>query len=249
MKKPDSPTASGLFEGLEGTARRFVGMMPVVILLGVIVLELLSTGIRLTPTLLTLGLAVMAPFLPPARILAWSAVYFAATVASLVFAYNGPNPELPAVVVLRSIVFLVVAVLAFRISRFHELAKQQAAALMVLFDSLRTPLVVSDADGGITHANRACCELLGKDLGEVKDSTFSSLFTHPQLRGKSIEQYLARFDPGEPSSSRMRLAVRKGGGHVDLEAFCVLLDVSGTKLLVTQLDEVGGGAGLPGGAR
>jgi PAS domain S-box-containing protein len=227
---------SALFE-VRGTEQRAaLRLLPVLILGAALVLEVTTTGVRITPALLTVGLAAIAPLLPPLQVLGWSAVFFAATLASLLFVYNGGQPDPPSVVALRSIAFLVVAVLAYKISCFQASAIRQAQGLLQLFDKLGSPIVISDADGNITFANRACCELVGLGRREMMASTFSSLFSHPESRGRSIEQYLALFDPQQPPRSRLHLAVRGQEGYADLTGSCTMLDVNGTKLLVTQLE-------------
>ena len=236
MKNQPSHEPACMFDAPHAGPAGLRHLLPLIILGVVIVLELVTKGVRMTPTLLMIGLAAMAPLLSPRHILFWSAVFFALVVASLIFIYNGGQPDLPAVIVLRSVAFLVVAVLAFRISRARFRLEQQARALHQLFDILPAPIVVSDSDGNITFANRACGDLLGMSLAQMKHSTFSSLFTHPLHRGRAIEQYLARFEPGEPGTARMQLAVQRPDGPIDCDATSLLLDVNGAKLLVTQLN-------------
>lgn len=236
MSSQAQQDAAALFESPRSGRHNLSGLLPVLILAVALILEVATTGLRITPALLTVGLAAMAPLLAPRQILVWSLIFFGATLASLLFVYNGDQPDLPSVVVLRSVAFLVVAVLAYKISCFQEASVQQAKGLLQLFDSLRSPIVISDTDGNITFANRACCDLVGLSKQELMSSTFSSLFSLPESRGRSIEQYLSLFDSHQPPRSRIHLAVRDKDGYTNLTGSCTMLEVNGASLLVTQLE-------------
>lgn len=218
--------------GLRGYAH-WTRFFPVVVLLVVIVFEGLTLDYRVSPSALTIGLAVLSLMLPPRQILLWAAVFFVPVLGTLLLIPNAGVPEQLPVVILRSVAYIVVVIMAFGVSRYRQRSERQIRSLALLFDSLRTPIVVSDHDGNITFANRACCELLGCSLQEAKDSTFFSLFSHPDHRGKSIEAYLGYFEGAPQGSMDMVLSVRGTGKNV--KAVGSVLEIDGSRLLVSQL--------------
>ena len=66
--------------------------------------------------------------------------------------------------------------------------------MLVLFDSLRSPVVVFDVNYHIKFANRACCELLSREAMDIQDTNFFPLSVNPDQRSQSIERYLHLFD-------------------------------------------------------
>jgi PAS domain S-box-containing protein len=110
------------------------------------------------------------------------------------------------------------------------------AAVSSLQDTLHGPTVASDIDGNIKFSNQACCELLGRDAGEIKDTNFLSVFSQPDQRGQSIERCLKFFDKPANQSSPMTVSLQKAGGEITREANCFSMEWDKRKLLVTQLD-------------
>jgi len=107
--------------------------------------------------------------------------------------------------------------------------------LVALFDSLKTPIIVSDIDGNINFVNRACCELLGRDAAEIKDTNFFSVFSQPEQRGQSIERYLRLFQMVPRGKETIAVSVRSGSVERSIQATCSLLETEGRTLLVSQL--------------
>jgi PAS domain S-box-containing protein len=199
----------------------------------VLLLEFVTPTLRVTPSLLTMCLAAFSLFLTPRQVIGWGLVLSVPVVGSLLLVSNSGVPEQPAVVALRTAAFLVVAVMAFGLSRYRLRSQIQVNSLVSLFEGLRTPLVISDVDGNINFANRSCCDLLGCTLQQAKDSTFFSLFSHPDHRGRSIEQYLGYFG-GEPSAEiEMTLSLR--GSARKVKSIGSVIEIDGRKLLVSQL--------------
>jgi PAS domain S-box-containing protein len=128
-----------------------------------------------------------------------------------------------------------VAWVAVGLSRYRWDAERRFEGLLALFDSLKTPLVVSDIDGNINFANRACCELLGREAAEIKDTNFFSVFSQPDQRGQSIERYLTLFDKEVDQISTMTVNVQNESGKSTRTATCATLKWDHHKLLVTQL--------------
>jgi len=90
-------------------------------------------------------------------------------------------------------------------------------------------------DGNIKFANQACCELLGRDAAEIKDANFFSVFSQPDRRGQSIEDYLKHFDQGANQSASMSVSIQNANGEKTLRANCVTMQWDHQRLLVTQL--------------
>jgi PAS domain S-box-containing protein len=208
-------------------------ILPWMILACALLIEAVTPGVRVTPSLLTIGLAVLSLFLPPRRIVLWAVVMFCPVLWTLLFVSNAGVPDPATVVVLRSLAYVVFALMAYSLSSHRENTEHQVRDLVNLFDSIRTPIVVSDVDGNINFANLACCELLGTSLQDIKDSTFFSLFAHPEQRGKSIEQYLAHFENSPDGAIEMTLSIR--GSERSFKSVGSIMELDGRKLLVSQL--------------
>jgi PAS domain-containing protein len=215
--------------------RRWVAAIPVVALAAVLLLEIETPSLRVTPSLLTIALAIFAVFLSPRAVMLWAIGLFVPIVAALAFVPNNGVYEAPAFVALRSAAYVAVAWVAVGFSRYRWDSEQRLEGLLVLFDSLQTPIVVSDIDGNIKFANQACCELLNRGDLEIKDTSFFSVFSQPDQRGQSIERYLKFFDKAPGQRSAMTVSVQKAGGDMTSHANCFIMSLDKQKLLVTQL--------------
>ena len=209
--------------------------VPFVAVLAVLLLEYETPGIRVTPSLLTIALAVFALFLSPRAMFWWAVALFFPVVLTLCFIPNSGVRESVTFVALRSLAYVAVAWVAVGLSRYRWDAERRFEGLLALFDSLKTPLVVSDIDGNINFANRACCELLGRKAAEIKDTNFFSVFSQPDQRGQSIERYLRLFDMDLLGQESMTVSVQSGSSARNMQATCSLLPVDGHSLLVSQL--------------
>lgn len=214
----------------------WVKILPLVAVLTVALTEKLTTSMRVTPSLLTIALAVFGVFLPPRAVLAWGIFLFIPVLLALIYIPNDGVYEQPGLVVLRSAAYFAVALLAVLISRQRASAERQSASLLAVFEALKTPIVVSDADGDIAFANRACCELLGRSEGELKDVPFFSVFTHPAVRGKAIESYLKMFELPQGQRAATTVSVREKESEKTYNATCSVLEMEKRKMLLTQLD-------------
>ena len=217
-------------------ARRWAMLVPLVVVLAVLLLEYESPGLRVSPSLLTIALAIFALFLSAQAVFRWALILFIPVVLTLIFVPNNGVYETPAFVVLRSAAYLMVAWIAVVLSRYRSDAEQRLQGLLSLFDSLKTPIVVSDADGNMTFANRACGNLLGRSITEIDATNFCSVFTQPGQRGRAIENYLKLFD--RPADEPFVMTFRLPGGPPDEErkATCSILRWDHRWLLVTQMD-------------
>jgi PAS domain-containing protein len=215
--------------------RRWLVVVPIMVVAAVLLLEQGTPGMRVTPSLLTIALAVFALFLSPRAVLWWAIALFVPVVLALWLIPNAGVRESATFVALRSAAYVAVAWVAVGLSRYRWDSERRLAGLLALFDALKTPIVVSDIDGNINFANRACCELLGRNFAELKDTNFFSVFTHPDERGKAIDGYLKLFEADPEAKSSMIVSVVNGPNESPLEATCSLLHLDSRKLLVTQL--------------
>jgi PAS domain S-box-containing protein len=174
-------------------------------------------------------------FLSPRAVLWWAIALFVPVVLALAFVPNNGVYETPTFVALRSSAYIAVAWVAVGLSRYRWDSERRLEGLLALFDSLQTPIVVSDIDGNIKFANRACCELLGRSVEEIKDTNFFSVFTQPDRRGQSIEDYLKRFNPDANPSASMSVSIQNDNEGKLLRANCVTMQWDHQRLLVTQL--------------
>ena len=216
-------------------APRWAMLVPLVVVLAVLLLEYETPVLRVSPSLLTIALAIFALFLSAQAVLRWALILFVAVVLTLIYIPNNGVYETPAFVVLRSAAYLMVAWIAVALSRYRSDAEQRLQGLLSLFDSLKTPIVVSDADGNMTFANRACCDLLGRSATEIKDTNFCSVFTQPGQRGRAIENYLQLFDRPVDVSFVMTFCIPGAPSEDEHKATCSILRWDHCKLLVTQL--------------
>ena len=216
--------------------RWWLMVVPFVAVVAVLLLEVETPGIRVTPSLLTIALAIFALFLSPRAVLWWAIALFVPVVLTLWLIPNGGVRESAAFVVLRSLAYIAVAWVAVGLSRYRWDSERRLEGLLALFDSLQTPIVVSDIDGNIKFANRAGCELLGRSAEEIKDTNFFSVFSQPDRRGQSIEDYLKRFDPDANPSASMSVSIQNGNEGKLLRANCVTMHWDHQRLLVTQLN-------------
>jgi PAS domain S-box-containing protein len=215
--------------------RRWLVVVPFVAVLAVLLLEIETPGIRVTPSLLTISLAIFALFLSPRAVLWWAVVLFFPVVATLLLVPNNGVKETVTFVALRSAAYIAVAWVAVGLSRYRWDSERRLAGLLALFDALKTPIVVSDIDGNIKFANQACCELLGRDAAEIKDTNFFSVFSQPDRRGQSIEGYLKFFEKAVGKGSSMTVSVQKADGEITRSANCFTMEWDKRRLLVTQL--------------
>ena len=215
--------------------RRWLGAVPFVAVVAILLLEYETPGLRVTPSLLTIALAFFALFLSPRAVFWWAVALFVPVVLSLIIIPNSGVRESMALVALRSAAYVAVASVAVGLSRYRWDSEQRLQGLLALFDSLQTPIVVSDVDGNINFANYACCKLLGRSVQEVKDVNFFSVFTQPDQRGKSIERYLKMFDLQPDRNATMTVSVPVGSESQELAATCSILQWDSRRLLVTQL--------------
>jgi len=186
--------------------------------------------------LLTIALAIFALFLSPRAVLWWAVALFFPVVLTLWLVPNAGVRESATFVALRSAAYLAVAWVAVGLSRYRQESDRKLEGLLALFDSLKTPIVVSDIDGNINFANRSCCELLGRSAEEIKDTSFFSVFTQPDQRGQSIERYLKFFEISPGQSSSMNVSVQNGTGEFIRSANCFTMKWDERSLLVTQLN-------------
>jgi len=215
--------------------RRWLLVVPLIAVLSVFLLEAGTPEMRVTPSLLTIALATFALFLSPRAVLWWAVVFFIPVVTTLLLIPNNGVRETAAFVILRSGAYVAVAWVAVGLSRYRWESERRLDGLLSLFDSLKTPLVVSDIDGNINFVNRSCCELLGRDAAEIKDTNFFSVFSQPEQRGQSIERYLRLFQMVPRGKETIAVSVRSGSGEKSIQATCSLLETEGRTLLVSQL--------------
>lgn len=219
----------------DSTEPGWLAWLPLVAVLAVLFLEVETPGTRVSPSLLTITLAGFALLLSPRAVFWWALVLFVPVVVALVLVPNNGVYETPGLVVLRSLAYAAVAGVAVGLSRYRWDSERRSEGLLALFDSLHTPIVVSDIDGNIKFANRACCELLGCSQEEIEAANFFAVFSQPDRRGQSIEDYLKRFDQDANQSAPMTVSIQSPAGGNLLRANCVSLQWNHQRLLVTQL--------------
>lgn len=211
--------------------------LPAILLIAVMAAEFATPDIRVTPSLMTIALACLSLVLPPRALAVWAGLLFLPVLASLLFLPVNGAQESPTIILLRCLAYVFVAVMAWALSRNRDMRERQFNSLLALLDSLRTPIVVSDEDGEVQFANRACCSLLGRGADEVRGLSFFTLFADPDRRGKAIEHYLALLGADPTASAELNLALRERDGGTTLAARCSVVHLDGRRLLVSQLHD------------
>ena len=215
--------------------QRWISVLPIAAVAAIFLIEFGTPSMRVTPSLLTILLALAALYLPARAVVWWALLLFVPVLLTLLLVANNGVYETPMFVALRAAAYLAVAWVAVGLSRYRQDSDRKLEGLLALFDSLQTPIVVSDIDGNTKFANQACCELLGRDAAEIKDTNFFSVFSQPDRRGQSIEDYLKRFDPDAKPSAAMSVSIQHADGEKTLHANCVTMQWDNQRLLVTQL--------------
>jgi PAS domain S-box-containing protein len=225
---------SDLFD-LSRKDQSWISVLPIAVVVAIFLLEIGTPSIRVTPSLLTILLAISAVYLSPRAVAWWAMILFVPVVLTLLLVPNNGVYETPVFVALRSAAYLAVAWVAAGLSRYRRDSEKKFEGLLGLFDSLKTPIVVSDIDGNIKFTNKACCELLGCLAEAMKGTSFFSVFSQPDQRGQSIERYLKCFDADPGRSSLMNVSIQNGPGEMPCNANCFTMRWDQQKLLVTQL--------------
>jgi PAS domain S-box-containing protein len=214
---------------------RWQWLIPMLVLIVVLALELATPTIRVTPSLLTIALVAFSLFLGPKKLAVWSLVLFVPVVLTLNYLSNSGVPEPKTFVMLRTAAYVAVAILAVGLSRYRERAEKHLAGLLALIDALQTPIVVSDINGRISYANRACCELVGRSLEELQALDFFAVFSTAGERGKRIEKYLAYFEEGKSPDQPLEINLGEKDDRKTYSANCTILLADKKKLLVSQI--------------
>jgi len=225
---------SNIFENRQ-TDRRWLAVLPLFAIAAILILEVETPSLRVTPSLLTIILASLALLLPPRMVFYWAAVLFIPFVLTLALVPNNGIRETPAFVALRSAAYVAGAWVAVGLSRHRWDSERRLEVLLTLFEALKTPILVSDVDGNINFANRACGELLGRSTEELKAMSFFSVFSQPDQRGQSIERYLTFFDKDPGLNSSIALNVQRESGETVRSAVVFTMAWDKLRFLVTQL--------------
>ena len=210
-------------------------LLPFAIVLTVLFGEMETPSVRITPSLLTIALAVLSIFLRPKGVLLWCAILFVPVIASLVWIPSAGTYEDPLAVYLRSAAFLVVGAMAYALSSTKESARRQVEELVSLLDALTTPVLVTDIDGMVMFANQPCCDLLGEDTHSIKNKNFFTLLGTKEARGKAVERYLALFSDKIRQGSMQVTITKPHGAPTDYRAACSVFDIQAHPYLIAQL--------------
>jgi len=213
-------------------------LLPLAIVMAVLLGEMETPSVRITPSLLTIALATFSVFLRPKGVLLWSVILFIPVIASLIWIPSAGTYEDPLVVYLRSAAFLVVGAMAYALSSTRDSARRQVAELVSLLDALKTPVLVTDIDGMVMFANQPCCELLAEDTQSIKNKNFFTLFGSEDPRGKAVEKYLGLYSKSQNRGSLQLTIGTPSGAAKHCHADCSILEVQNHPYLISQLSAV-----------
>jgi PAS domain-containing protein len=214
---------------------RWWQVFPLLVVAGVLLAEVGTPAIRITPSVLTVALAIFSLFLRPRAILVWTAVLILPVLGSLVFVSSSGVFDPPAVIALRTVAFLVVAGLAYSLARSRDTARRQVTDFVALLDALRTPVLVSDIDGTILYANEPMCDATGREAEDVKDSSFVRHFSFGSSLSDDLDQYTDLF-LGKSEAGRTKENLSLRSGNMSYSADCSVLEIGGITYLLIQLE-------------
>ncbi len=210
-------------------------IVPLVVAVGVLLVEYATPTIRVTPSLLTIALVAFSLLMGPRAVAVWGAILLAPVVLTLAYISNTGVPEPTTFVVLRTLAYVAVAVLAVGMSEYRVRAERHLSSLLELLDALKTPIIVSDIDGRIEFANQACCQLVGITLEELQQLDFFQVFAVSGERGKYIDRYLALFGTGPNEGAELEINLGSKGSERIYHATCSMIVEGKRKLLVSQI--------------
>jgi PAS domain-containing protein len=210
-------------------------VFPLLVVAGVLLAEVGTPAIRITPSVLTVALAIFSLFLSPRAILVWTAVLVLPVLGSLVFISSSGVFDPPAVIALRTVAFLVVAGLAYSLARSRDTARRQVTDFVALLDALRTPVLVSDIDGTVLYANEPMCDAIGREAEDVKDSSFVRHFSFGSSPSDDLDQYTDMF-LGKSEAGRTKETLSLRSGNMSYNADCSVLEIGGIPYLLVQLE-------------
>jgi len=214
---------------------RWWQVVPLVVVAGVLLAEVGTPAIRITPSVLTVALAIFSLFLRPRTIVIWAAVLVIPVLGSLLLIPTNGVYEATAVVALRTIAFLVVAGLAYSLARTRDAARRQVTDFVALLDALRTPVLVSDIDGTILYANEPMCDAIGREAEDVKNSSFVGHFFFGSSLSDDLDQYTDMF-LGKSEAGRTKKNLSLRSGNMSYSADCSVLEIGGITYLLIQLE-------------
>jgi PAS domain-containing protein len=216
---------------------------PLAYLLMILWLDHITPHVTITPLFGIVGLLLMAYFLRPFWVVAWCTIYTGVVVAVFLMPVWGfflrwvspPHDLLTPYV--RTITFLVAAIMASRLSLYLNRLDKVTFDLGQIFDSLSSPLIASDHNGKIHYLNEAAKELLFRESKlEIGSSIFALAPKYHQ--GKMIADYLQRF---RDRSLEKPIEIEIDG--VRLTGSTKLMESTLPKLLITVISASGCCAG------
>ena len=214
----------------------WANFLPIPVTALILGLEIISGAhTRVTVSLMIASMAIYAMILSPRALMIWCLLLLPVVGAVEVY-YNWPALEahrrsLPTIL-LHLFAFIVVGIIAAKISATRTVLTAELADVLRIFDLLPDAMVVSDSDGNIVFANKISCEILGLSRNEVAASPYFTLFTAPEHRGLRIERYLEMFRGGESFFS-LALLVLTPTGREERHGKCMIVAFSKRKYLVT----------------
>lgn len=217
--------------------RLWTMIVPAAVVVLVLLTELATPTIRVTPSLLTIALVAFPLIMGPRAVAIWGIILLPPVILTLAYISNTGIREPTTFVVLRTLAYVAVGVLAVGMSEYRVRAERHLISLLELLDSLKTPIIVSDIDGRIEFANQACCQLVGITLEELQQLDFFKVFAVSGERGKYIERYLGLFR--EHFGGSESIMIRLGDADPDKTylAQCSIMKEGKRKLLVSQIGQ------------
>jgi len=142
--------------------------------------------------------------------------------------------DVPTVIVLRTLAFVVEAILAYALASTREVTRRQVTDFVSLLDALRTPVMVSDIDGAILYANHPMCEITGYEIKDVKQSSLFKHFAFSTSLAMDTDEYTSWF-LHKTGQGRHSKTLRSKSESAEHQADLSLLQIDRTDYLLIQV--------------
>ena len=187
-------------------------LLPVFFTATILILEeVTSSSIIVTPMLSTIFMLMLSLRLEPARLLPFVVAFNGAIFYSLHYMqpFDGANSTHWIRLGLRIASFSIAATLAVLFSKYRCKAKEQLDQTMKIIISMPMPVVISDALGAVIFANDEASDFMHLSREKLQASNYIELFMRHQDEGTAMREYI-KFFQNSSEVDRASLAYTHG---------------------------------------
>ncbi len=201
----------------------------------VLAVEFVTPRTRLTPSLLTFGLTLLAFYVSPRVIMFFSLVYSGVAWWSLVVLPSGGIFEPGYVIVMRVVLLFAVGWLSASFALIRRRLAMTVDSALTILDSTPMPLIASDSDENIVYVNRAAERLLDRPVQTLLGLSYFSVF-EPEVDASSyVPVYHEVLDNPLSAPRHCALHIREDGVLRTLDCSLTRVSIVDKPLLLTQI--------------